>query len=134
MTNSDAKSDRRRTSKSIDLTKEADSINEQSPLLPARTSADVGPLPPLESVFSPSDSDNTWHVDDFTEHGQETRSSWYLFLLTLCMLGYGSLSTQQQTCYYARANIEIAVCKSHGPLNSRMAHHISSVWAYQSLY
>ncbi|KAK3716801.1 hypothetical protein LTR37_006151 [Vermiconidia calcicola] len=87
VTNSNAKTDRRRTSKSIDLTKEADSINEQSPLLPARTSADVGPLPPLERVFSPSDSDNTWHADDSTEYGQETRSSWYLFLLTLCMLG-----------------------------------------------
>ena len=74
-------------SKSVDLAKGQDGENEQSPLLAARTSDDeltlVPPMPtdtqtsPVRSAF-PSQAH---------ELPQETKSSWYMFLLTLSMLG-----------------------------------------------
>lgn len=61
-------------------------VNEHSPLLaPTKKSQDVGHLAPLESVLSPSDSDR-WNAEGETEV-QETKSSWYLFLLTLAIAG-----------------------------------------------
>lgn len=78
---------RSRSVKSADLTKEQDGSNEHSPLLAARTSDDeltlVPPMPtdtetsPVRSTFDPQAH----------EMQQESKSSWYLFLLTLSMLG-----------------------------------------------
>lgn len=80
--------DVRRSGRSIDLVKEEDRANEASPLLSARRSKDLAPLPPLESIASPSDSDDNWVADAPHEwKQQESKSSWYMFLLTLCMLG-----------------------------------------------
>lgn len=79
-----AKSDIRRSSKSLDLMKAEDDVNESSPLLRARASEDVGPLPPLSNLTSPR-SDESWDVEGGLE--QESKSSWYMFLLTLSIAG-----------------------------------------------
>ncbi|KAK5167542.1 uncharacterized protein LTR77_007241 [Saxophila tyrrhenica] len=80
--------DVRRASKSIDLVKEVDGVNEASPLLRPRMSKDMSALPPLESITSPSDDDDDWIADAPHEYEQqESKSSWYLFLLTFCMMG-----------------------------------------------
>jgi hypothetical protein len=81
--------DVRRASKSLDLVKERDAINEQSPLLTARTSKDLGNIPQLDSLTSPDDdTDDEWNAETPYEYRQqESKSSWYMFLLTLCMLG-----------------------------------------------
>jgi solute carrier family 45 protein 1/2/4 len=59
-------------------------INEQSPLLMPRTSREIEGdkqiISPLGSDHSESDQ---WDADA----GEETKSSWYLFLLTLGGLG-----------------------------------------------
>ena len=55
--------------------------NEASPLLRPRVSEDVGDLPPLQDVFSPGSNASDRHPDE--ESRQETKSSWYLLLLTL---------------------------------------------------
>lgn len=73
--------------KSIDATKDEDRVNEASPLLAARVGEDFEHVPPLDSVFSPSESDNSWVADAPDDLTQETKSSWYLFLLTLSMAG-----------------------------------------------
>lgn len=74
-------------SKSVDMAKGSDSGNEDSPLLAPRASDDeltlVPPMPtdtqtsPVRSTFDPR----------VHELQQESKSSWYLFLLTVCMLG-----------------------------------------------
>ena len=79
--------DVRAGSRSVDLIHEQDGINEQSPLLRPTTSEDVERLPPPETVFSPSESDNDWVVDAQVESRHETKSSSYLFLLTLSIVG-----------------------------------------------
>ena len=73
-------------SKNIDMAK---SVNEQSPLLPPRTSEEIEDVPPLDAVFSPSGSEggNSWVADAQDSLRQETKSNWYLFLLTLAMGG-----------------------------------------------
>lgn len=78
---------RGRSRDSVDLAKEPDGGDEHSPLLTARTNDDeltlVPPMPtdtqnsPIRSTFDPRSH----------ETPQESKSSWYLFLLTLCMLG-----------------------------------------------
>lgn len=73
----------RRASKSLDLIKREDGVNEHSPLLAPRRSQDVGDLPPLSTITSPEDED--WHEE--RDHMQETKSSWYLFLMTFCLGG-----------------------------------------------
>jgi solute carrier family 45 protein 1/2/4 len=57
-------------------------VNEQSPLLLPQTSRD---LESSDKVISPlgSDQSDQWDADA----GEETKSSWYLFLLTLGGLG-----------------------------------------------
>jgi hypothetical protein len=78
----------RRASKTIDLVKDVDGVNEASPLLPPRASEDLAPLPPLESIASPNDSDDSWNVETpYAFRNEDSRSSWYMLLLTLCMLG-----------------------------------------------
>ena len=74
----------------------AEIINEQSPLIRPRTSNEVD-VDELYKVVSPIESDD-WQGDA----DEETKSSWYLFLLTLGGLGlqigwsvetsYGSVS------------------------------------------
>lgn len=76
-----------RGSKSVDVVKGRDGANEQSPLLAPRTSDEeltlVPPMPtdtqtsPVRSTFDPQAQDMP----------QETKSSWYMCLLTLSMLG-----------------------------------------------
>ncbi|GAB7360307.1 hypothetical protein MBLNU230_g8064t1 [Neophaeotheca triangularis] len=79
--------DHRRGSRSIDLLKEEDHLNEHSPLLAATERADNPKLPPLEPILSPS-SVGTWEDDDPQERErQETKSSGYLLLLTLAIGG-----------------------------------------------
>ncbi|KAK4543151.1 hypothetical protein LTR36_005929 [Oleoguttula mirabilis] len=76
-----------RRGKSIDLIKGEDGrLHEASPLLGPRMSADIGHLPPLQHVLSPGSDVSEWNPDE--EMGQETKSTWYLFLLTL---GIGGL-------------------------------------------
>ncbi len=82
----------RRMRQSIDHIKETDGVNEASPLLSARMSKDLGPLPPLErleSLVSPSeDGEDDWQAETPYQFRQaEDKSSWYMLLLTLCMLG-----------------------------------------------
>ena len=55
--------------------------NEASPLLRARTSEEAGDLPLLQSVISPGSHASDRHPDEKSR--QETKSSWYLMLLTL---------------------------------------------------
>jgi solute carrier family 45 protein 1/2/4 len=58
-------------------------INDLSPLvIPTRMSSEVDPL--LKEVVSPLGSDDDWQGE---HHVEETKSSFYLFLLTLCGLG-----------------------------------------------
>lgn len=76
-----------RSKRSVDLAKEQDGGNEHSPLLAARTSDDELTLvPPM-----PTDTQTSPVRYTFDAHSHETRqdskSSWYLFLLTLSMLG-----------------------------------------------
>ena len=79
----------RKAGNSIDMAREQDGVNEQSPLLPPRGSEDIEPLPQLESIRSPSDTSSNWAAAAQVDHEQEeTRSSWYLFLLTLSISGY----------------------------------------------
>lgn len=70
----------RRSSKSADLSKEEQ--NESSPLIGPREAEDMGSLPLLSGVPSPNDDDD-WNEDQT----QETKSSWYLMLLTLAIGG-----------------------------------------------
>jgi solute carrier family 45 protein 1/2/4 len=68
--------------------RQGDGVNdEQSPLLPARTSDDVGAVPHLPSVMSPGSSsgEDGWNID--TGRREPSKSSWYLFLLTISFAG-----------------------------------------------
>ncbi|KAK3112881.1 hypothetical protein LTR53_010356, partial [Teratosphaeriaceae sp. CCFEE 6253] len=63
--------------------------NEQSPLLaPTRRSEDVSHLPPLSmsGVSSPDEDEEEWY-EEHNHAFQESKSSWYLFLLTLALGG-----------------------------------------------
>ena len=80
--------DTSRLHRSIEMAREQDGWNEQSPLLDARRSGDIEPLPPLDDVLSPIEGDrNEWTPDKHEEARQETKSSWYLLLLTLSIGG-----------------------------------------------
>lgn len=79
-------------------------MNEQSPdVIPARMSSEVDPL--LKEVLSPIGSDDDWQGEQQVE---ETKSSWFLFLLTFGGLGLqigwsvetsnGSVSGRPPTC------------------------------------
>lgn len=58
-------------------------IHEHSPdIIPTRMSSEVDPL--LKEVLSPIGSDDDWMGEQQTE---ETKSSWFLFLLTFGGLG-----------------------------------------------
>ncbi|SMQ53506.1 unnamed protein product [Zymoseptoria tritici ST99CH_3D7] len=68
--------------------REGDGVNdEQSPLLPARTSDDVGAVPHLQGVMSPGSSsgEDGWNVD--TGKREASKSSWYLLFLTISFAG-----------------------------------------------
>jgi len=74
-------------SKSIDkIKREAGVWNEQSPLLGPRGSEEVERLSPLDNVLSPA-SDESWDGDGDGDESQETKSSWYLLLLTMAIGG-----------------------------------------------
>ncbi|KAK5133164.1 hypothetical protein LTR08_008100 [Meristemomyces frigidus] len=76
-----------RRGRSMDLIKAEDERpNEASPLLGPRTSEDVGHLPPLQDVISPGSDASGWNPEE--QSRQDTKSPWYLFLLTL---GIGGL-------------------------------------------
>lgn len=76
--------DDRRRSKSIDMLRKAD-FDESSPLIrPTRLGDDADSISPIPSVLSPNDSDPDWTRAD---EQQASRSSWYLFLLTLAIGG-----------------------------------------------
>lgn len=64
-----------------------DNLDEQSPLLPARLSDDVGHVPPLSTVMSPDSSSQgeAWNAD--SGKNEESKSSWYLLLLTISIGG-----------------------------------------------
>ena len=83
--------DTRRLSRSIEIARETDGVSEQSPLLPSQPTEDIESLPTLESVWRPSEASNSNWVRDYTSpqpnHGEETKSSWQLFLLTVSMFG-----------------------------------------------
>jgi solute carrier family 45 protein 1/2/4 len=58
-------------------------IRDRSPeIIPTRMSSEVDPL--LKEVMSPSDEDDDWMGEN---HVEETKSSWFLFLLTFGGLG-----------------------------------------------
>lgn len=59
-------------------------VNEQSPLLLPRTSREIEGD---KQVISPLSSDQSDQWDADAEEDEETKSSWYLFLLTLGGLG-----------------------------------------------
>jgi solute carrier family 45 protein 1/2/4 len=61
--------------------------DEQSPLLPPRTSDEVGALPNFPGVMSPgsSSSGDAWNHDNGKR--EPSKSSWYLFLLTISFAG-----------------------------------------------
>lgn len=61
-----------------------DQVDEHSPSMPpqGRMSSEVDPL--LKETMSPLGSDDDWLGEQQTE---ETKSSWFLFLLTFCGLG-----------------------------------------------
>ncbi len=66
---------------------QVDYIDAQSPALsplviPTRMSSEVDPL--LKEVLSPLGSDDDWQAE---QHIEETKSSWFLFLLTFGGLG-----------------------------------------------
>lgn len=71
-----------RSKKSMDGSK--DEANEHSPLMGPRESAEVGELPPYETALTPPSRDESDNADD---RSQETKSSWYLFLLTFALGG-----------------------------------------------
>lgn len=75
-----------RLRKSVDM-KDEDIVDEQSPLLPARTSDEIGKVPALPDVMSPDDSsgESPWDADTGTK--EQSKSSWYLFLLTISLGG-----------------------------------------------
>ena len=77
--------DARRRSRSIDLLMGEHALNESSPLIrPVPRQEDVEQLSPLSAVSATEDSD-TWaegHAQD-----TETKSSWYLVLLTVAIGG-----------------------------------------------
>ena len=74
--------DYRRGSKTLDYTKEG--LNENSPLIaPTGRREETDPISPISPIPSPDNHDE-W-TDDTS---QETKSSWYLFLLTLAIGGY----------------------------------------------
>jgi hypothetical protein len=86
-------------------------VNEQSPLLMPQSSRDSEAL---DKVISPLGSDDD-HSDSWDlNSGQDTKSSWYLFLLTLGGLGLqigwsvetsnGSVSTMHSTAPTTRAD------------------------------
>jgi solute carrier family 45 protein 1/2/4 len=64
-----------------------DTLDEQSPLLPPRTSDDVGHVPSLSTVMSPTPSSQgeAWNADSGKK--EASRSSWYLLLLTISIGG-----------------------------------------------
>lgn len=70
---------------SLDL--KDNTLDEQSPLLPARGSEDVGHVPSLSTVMSPDDSSQgeAWNADAGKQ--EQSKSSWYLFLLTISIGG-----------------------------------------------
>lgn len=76
-----------RGNRSVNLAKEQDGENEQSPLLAASTSDDELTLvPPMPTDTQTSPVRSTFDTQA-QEVRQDTKSSWYLFLLTLSMLG-----------------------------------------------
>lgn len=78
-----------RPSPSRDVPRKENTLDEQSPLLPARGSEDigVGHVPDLPTVMSPGSSSpgETWNAD--TGRQEASRSSWYLLLLTISIGG-----------------------------------------------
>ncbi|KAM3417547.1 General alpha-glucoside permease [Cercospora zeina] len=63
-----------------------DVLNEQSPLLPARTSDDEGKVPHLPSIFSDDRrSSDSWNAEEGAH--EESKSSWYLLALTIAFGG-----------------------------------------------
>lgn len=66
------------------MLKEENGQNEQSPLLAPKRSEDAPSLPPLAGVMSP-DHEDPW--EDGLDPKPETKSSWYLILLTLSIGG-----------------------------------------------
>jgi hypothetical protein len=76
----------RRASKSIDvLRQEEGKVNEQSPLLGPRGNAGMEEVRPLSlSPLQSPESGDSWDAEGNRE---ESKSSWYLFLLTLALGG-----------------------------------------------
>ncbi|PIA91643.1 General alpha-glucoside permease [Cercospora beticola] len=63
-----------------------DALNEQSPLLPARTSEDDGKVPHLPSIYSEDRrSSESWTAEEGTH--EKSKSSWYLLALTIAFGG-----------------------------------------------
>lgn len=71
--------------KRIDMLKdETGNLSEQSPLLgPTRKGQDVAKLPPRQGALGPSE--DGWGPED--DDSQETKSSFYLFVLTMAIGG-----------------------------------------------
>ncbi|CAK3835869.1 General alpha-glucoside permease [Lecanosticta acicola] len=67
--------------------KEEDVFDEQSPLLPPRTSEEIGKVPALSGVTSPDESSGEVSWDGDIGSKEESKSSWYLFLLTISLGG-----------------------------------------------
>lgn len=76
-----------RSHKGIDLAKEQDGGNEHSPLLAARTSEDGLTLVPPMPTDAEMSSVRSAFDPQTLKARQESKSTWFLFLLTLSMLG-----------------------------------------------
>lgn len=84
-----------RSMRSSDLGKEQDGGSEHSPLLFPRTSDDELTLvPPMPTDTQTSPVRSTFDAHERAE-SQDTKSSWYLFLLTLSMLGYARIPLEE---------------------------------------
>lgn len=69
--------------------KAARPLGEASPLLHPRTSADGERLPAIEDAQTLDENNDDWLEDEDVQLSDihETKSSWYMFLLTLSMGG-----------------------------------------------
>lgn len=71
-----------------ETTNDANPVGEASPLL--QPSVDVERLPPTAGTHSLDDSDDEWLANEDVQFPdeQQSRSSWYMVLLTLSLAGY----------------------------------------------
>lgn len=73
---------------SSDQRKSLEALNERSPLLVPRRSMEGDHVPKVMSPLADDDNDDDYLDDSHNEdHGEESKSTWHLFLLTLTIGG-----------------------------------------------